>query len=885
MNFKILLSALVLFFSASSLFSQEPVVKTAVYFRETPPLRDMKKIEPGVRDRSWKDNIIRNEMNEREVPGEGPGWTDPVLQTGQQGRSTTSYTGVNFEGLGNLNGVLPPDTEGDVGPDHYFQMINLSFAIYDKAGNLLHGPYDNSTLWDGFIGPWTGTNDGDPIVLYDELADRWMASQFAVNTSDGTYWQLIAVSATGDPAGAYYQYAFQFPDFNDYPKFGVWPDGYYASFNMFGSFVRVAAAVFERDSLLAGAPGARMTLFDLPSGSDPWSMMPSDFDGTPPPAGTPNFFACFIDSNPDELRIWEFSTDWSNPANSDFSQAQVLYPSPFDSDICNYQREQCIDQPGTNIKLEAISDRLMYRLQYRDFGTHEAMVVNHTVDAGGGLAGIRWYELRDEGSGWSIFQEGTYAPDSDHRWMGSIAMDSEGNIALGYSVSGSGTYPSIRYTGRMTGDPPGQMTLAETEIIAGAGVQTSTSKRWGDYSCMSVDPSDDLTFWYTTEYMESTSNAGWKTRISSLRLVDTVPMVSFMANVTVTDPGSPVQFTDLSTFGPSSWQWNLPGAVPSFSSDQHPLVSYEDPGYYDVTLTVSNSKGSVHLTRPGYILLSDPVSITYDDFESSGGWVLTDEFEIGPPQGLGGEHGNSDPLTAYEGSGLLGVDLSGQGSYGGDYESSLTDRQCQAVSPAFDCSAYQVVKFSFMRWLNVEQPAYDHAYIDIFDGASWHEIWANTATIADTGFISQEFDISDIAAGNQGVKIRFSIGATDGLWQYSGWNIDSLRVIGYQASSIHHVHWKGLQSDDWNTPGNWSNGKVPGDTTSVSIPALYPGIFAPGTFSQSTNEIREMIVEPGAVFNLDTGNSLIINSGAVTGQDGPGLKDQKVPLSGQEKPE
>ena len=148
----------------------------------------------------------------------------------------------------------PPDTDGDVGLNHYFQMINLSFAIWDKQGNLLYGPVDNSTLWNGFIGPWTGTNDGDPIVLYDEAADRWMASQFAINTSNGTYWQLVAVSATSDPLGSYNRYAFQMPAFNDYPKLSVWTDGYYATFNMFGSYTRVGVAAFERDAMLAGEP-------------------------------------------------------------------------------------------------------------------------------------------------------------------------------------------------------------------------------------------------------------------------------------------------------------------------------------------------------------------------------------------------------------------------------------------------------------------------------------------------------------------------------------------------------------------------------------------------------------------------------------------------------
>ena len=231
---------------------------------------------------------------------------------------------ANFDGVPNLNSVYPPDTDGDVGPDHYFQMINLSFQIFDKEGNSLYGPADNQTLWNGFIGPWTGTNDGDPVILYDEEADSWVATQFAINTQDGTYWELIAVSETGDPLGAYYRYAFQFPVFNDYPKMGVWPDGYYFSFNMFGpDYRRAAVCSLERDAMLAGDPEARMILFDLPQGSEPWSLLPADFDGPQPPAGTPNYFIYAMDDaygSGDYLSLYAFVSDWDNPENSTFSE-------------------------------------------------------------------------------------------------------------------------------------------------------------------------------------------------------------------------------------------------------------------------------------------------------------------------------------------------------------------------------------------------------------------------------------------------------------------------------------------------------------------------------------------------------------------------------------
>jgi hypothetical protein len=494
-------------------------IKKATHFRKTPPLREMTIILPGERDRSWKDGIIRNEvMDDIYVTDNAlPSGPDPVAQR-FDGAVKSRGPGVNINGVGNVNGVLPPDTDGDVGPDHYFQMINLSFAIYDKLGNQLYGPVDNSTLWNGFIGPWTGTNDGDPIVLYDSEADRWMASQFAVNTVNGTYWELIAISETGDPLGAYYQYAFEFPAFNDYPHFGVWWDAYYCHFNMFGEYNRGAAAAFERDKMLVGDSTAQMILFDMPDGSDQRNMLPADFDGPPPPSGTPNYFINFKDDAwgyaYDRLVIWEFIADWNNPANSVFQEAFVLQTEPFDSQLCEAPRWQCIPQPGVSTKLEALNDRLMFRVQYRNFGDYYTMVLNHTVDVdGAGLAGIRWYELRDSlnGNGWNIYQQGTYSPDNFYRWMASIAMNGEGTIAIGFTISGQDSiYPSIRYAGRSSDAPLGELNYSEIELVSGLGSQGSYS-RWGDYAMTSVDPVDDTTFWHTNEYCIG----GWRTRIAS----------------------------------------------------------------------------------------------------------------------------------------------------------------------------------------------------------------------------------------------------------------------------------------------------------------------------------------------------------------------------------
>jgi len=466
-------------------------------------------------------------MLTRAIPFAGPAYLDQdtVVQSWPGVPNMPSVL-LQWEGVSNVNSVAPPDTQGDVGPNHYVQWNNLSFQIWNKTGTSLYGPAAGNTLWSGFGGPCESWNNGDPITLYDPLADRWFMSQFGVN---GPFYQCIAVSQTGDPTGSWYLYEYLWSGnlMNDYPKFGVWPDGYYMTINQFDANLGyapagVGVAAFERSAMLVGNP-AQMVAFDL-YGVDPnyFGMLPSDLDGPAPPAGTPNYFA-EVEANEwvwsqDQISIFEFHVDWGTPANSTFGIAgdpnDTIATAPFVPDLCGGSRN-CIPQPGTAQAVDAISDRLMYRLQYRNFGTHETLVTNHTVDVSG-VAGVRWYELRDTGGGWFIQNQGTYSPDTDHRWMGSAAMDSGGNIALGYSVSSGTVYPSIRYTGRLASDPADTMPQGEAEMIAGVGYQNGVN-RWGDYSMMAVDPVDDCTFWYTQQYIGTPGNAGWawQTRIGS----------------------------------------------------------------------------------------------------------------------------------------------------------------------------------------------------------------------------------------------------------------------------------------------------------------------------------------------------------------------------------
>ena len=446
---------------------------------------------------------------------------------------------VTFAGLGQLDGVLPPDTVGDVGPTYYVQAINLSYAVFDKQnGNIVLGPFDINDLWNGAGGNCESQNDGDPIVLYDSTSNRWMISQFALDFPPITesYDQCIAVSTTGDPTGSWYLYEFHWSDsiLNDYPHFGIWPDGLYMAVNQFdgGTFAwrGQGVAAFEWEEMLKGN-AATMVKFDLYAHNDFYgAQIPVDWDGadSPPPAGRPGLFVEWEDADwstpplsADQLWFWEFHVDWATPTNSTFGNGldfdYVLDTIDVDPDMCNGARN-CIPQPPpatSGSYLDSLGSRLLHRLAYRNMGSHEVLVGNHTVDADGtDHAGVHWFEIRDPFGTPFMQQDNVWAPDAEHRWLGSIAMDKNGNIGLGYSVSSATTFPSIRYTGRLAGDALGTM-REEKSAFVGGGSQTSTSNRWGDYSSMNVDPDDDMTFWYTQEYYASTSSGNFSTGVVS----------------------------------------------------------------------------------------------------------------------------------------------------------------------------------------------------------------------------------------------------------------------------------------------------------------------------------------------------------------------------------
>ena len=567
--------------------STGPKVTSPVAFGTSTAVRNMSKSVPAAK------TPPAYRLGEAEAlihpTGNSSFFADPVVQQ-SGGAAAIPPTSSNFDGnnIGesSSDGVFvgaPSDTNGDVGPNHYVQIVNSVFSIYSKTGTRLTGPTPINDIWKSAPNAaefnCTSQSRGDPVVQYDPLADRWMISQFnfpGVGVIVPPFDECVAISETSDPTGAYYLYDFNYSAtlFNDYPHIGVWPDGYYMSVNQFDTttpntdFHSAGACVFERPKMIVGDPSARQVCFDE-SAFDPkdangnyiyGGQQPTDLDGngvganfrTPPPAGEPNFFMQMLDSTTagnDKLLEFKFHVDWSNPANSTFGDGTaggngkpIAIPVADFGLVCNgdqtLEDRNCIpqvdvdpthdygDATGADIGgyLDSIGDRLMYRVAYRNFGDHESVVLNHTVNAGpgntfvgNGHAGIRWYELRNPNGTPTVYQQSTYAPDAAHRWMGSIAMDGAGDIALGYSKSSATTHPAIAYVARQASDPLSTMGFGEGTIIQGTGSQQGTGSRWGDYSSMSVDP-NGCTFWYTTEYYPGTGKFGWSTRVGSFAL-------------------------------------------------------------------------------------------------------------------------------------------------------------------------------------------------------------------------------------------------------------------------------------------------------------------------------------------------------------------------------
>ncbi|MCB0451414.1 MAG: T9SS type A sorting domain-containing protein [Aequorivita sp.] len=517
MKFKKLLFATALLFGigvyAQQVFPPDEVI-VGTFIGKTIPLREYA-VQEENHDQSIKEIKVvsnRSRYNPQVNADALPNGIDQNVQR-NFGEIRTRAIEQNFIGASSSeSGYTPPDPTGAAGPNHYVHSVNSIVKIFSKTGTLLVGPVALGT----FLG--IGSNSGDPIVMYDQLADRWFVSEFGSLGNS----LAIGVSETGDPTGAYNVYQYTFGSFPDYPHYSVWHDAYYLTANI-GTTNKVYAV--ERDVMLAGGASPKIVGFPLPGSTQNTNTVlspePANLLGTNFPANVPGYVTYLQDDgwagvSFDHLKVWEIDLDWNNTSNSTISSPLEIPTDPFNSVFAPFGTGD-VAQPGTNQKIDMIGGVISYAANYRSFADHNSWVITFNTDIDNNdTSGIRWIELRNDASNpWSIFQEGTYAPaDGLSRFMGSAGMDAAGNIGLAFNVASESLKASIRYTGRFDGDPLGQMTVAETEIIPGAGVQTF-SNRFGDYSHLTMDP-DNFTFWHTAEYFSSNNN--WRTQIAAFTL-------------------------------------------------------------------------------------------------------------------------------------------------------------------------------------------------------------------------------------------------------------------------------------------------------------------------------------------------------------------------------
>lgn len=488
------------------------------FLGETVPLRDfvpdpnrkvvVTRTEDEEDERRGPD-FIRKRGDRHALPlGEDPVWQKVIGSRAGHGLDITqdgfSYTSV-----------APGDPCADVGPNHVIAMINQGsgsyFRVYDKLG----APQVANTDFDSYMS--TSAGNGDPIVLYDSQADRWLMSEFAASGNH----LIVAVSSTANPLGTWYKYNFTTSQFPDYPKYAVWGNMYVVTSNESTN----AIYALDRTKMLAGQALTTFQRFTAPHyGTISFqSATPVTLDnGAAPPAGAPAMFMRHADdawsgvgAGNDRLEIWRMTVDFTTPANSVVAGPDYLPVQSFDSSVGGYSCFCGVTQQGSTNTLDPIREVVMNRAQYRNMGAYETIVCSHVVDVGSDRAGVRWYELRRTGgiaNLWTVYQQGTYAPaDGLNRWISGIAINAAGDIGLSYNVSGPNVFPGIRYTGRSASDPLGQMTVAETSIVAGAAAQAASpsSTRWGDYGSLDSDPVDG-SFWGSHCYMPTTS---WRTRL------------------------------------------------------------------------------------------------------------------------------------------------------------------------------------------------------------------------------------------------------------------------------------------------------------------------------------------------------------------------------------
>ncbi len=727
--------------------------------------KDTRKITLDQMMNTRKLKTVLNFKNPRSIV-KAPSLDRAEQRSMSRGLKAMSAPIIDFAGMSlSANGAgWPPDTCGDVGPNHYVQAVNTSIGIYNKStGTLI-----SATTFDSFFGgsaPCTNDNNGDPIVLYDRYNQRWFILDFAWTSTSGPFYYSVAASQSSDPTGSWWQYCFQADSslLNDYPKSGVWHDGIYTTANMFvyssGSFQHVKIWAFKTPDIYTGTLTSQ-SLTD--TSSQAWSLLPSNSISATAPVGPNYMYAIDADefggSSIDALYVWKYDVDWNTPANTTWTGHSTMNVAAYGLTASG------IPQSGTSVQLDSLFGRLMYPANYRNFGTHESVYLNHVAESGGKRV-TRWYEIRINGGTSSIYQQSTYNPDSSMRWMGSIAGDKYGNIALAYSVGSSAMKPAIRYSGRLSTDPLNTMGQGEASMIEGTGHQT-TYTRWGDYSHLTIDPDDDETFWYTTEYYAS-SGTNWQTRIGSFKIATTQlpPVANFTGSPTTITEGQSVNFTDTSTNSPTSWSWTFTGGTPSASTAQNPSVTYNTAGNYTVTLVATNAAGSDGETKTNYITVNAVGSGFCDDFDdgdasdwtaTSGTWTVVSGQLDGT--GANGPHINISPAGDV-GAGTITVDwtsLTGQSYTNGMVVFGYQDAQNYRVADCRDGSNnWYIREFVGGVRTNVAQ---------LSETINTNQQYNLVVNIADSGLVTLtvdgvqklSYDFGNVITGKVGVAIQNS---------------------------------------------------------------------------------------------------------------------------------
>ncbi|MBT8232399.1 MAG: hypothetical protein HKO66_04935 [Saprospiraceae bacterium] len=818
----------VLFLFSINLFGQQkpqkiylnPDVIQGELVKVTGPLRDF--VAPP-----FDGDIVKDEklgyhpksdwiLNDSINPNAKPAGLDPAWQKSYAPpRGPVKALNQSYNGQG-YSSVNPPDPAMDVSPVHVIQMINGSggstYQIYDRTnGNTVAGP----TAFDSF----TGINGaGDPIVIYDQLADKWLMSEFS---SSGNML-VVAISQTNDPTGSWYVYSYTAPQFPDYPKYAMWPDSYVVTSNESSP----AVYALDRDEMLIGNPGTMQRFTVPPYGTIGFqAMTPVDLDGnTLPPANEPAIVMRMADDawdvnlNQDQLELFEFDIDFTTPANTTLTQTLTLQTASFDTHLCGYTSFSCIDQQGSGINLDPLREVLMNKIHYRRFPTHETMVMSHVTDVtGNDDAGVRWYELRRTTGDWSIYQQGTYSPDTESRWMSSIAINGDGSIGLAYNTSSATSFPSVKFTGRKECDPLGTMT--EPETVMAQGTAANGSNRYGDYAAMSVDPVDG-SFWFTGEYNPASQ---WSTIIGNFDIGTCTPQISFStSSISVNEQDADIVSTCLDYLEVGvTISLNLPASIDptvtlSLSGSAIQDVDYEAPSVLTATLTPTNLSETFvfKVFNDAYVesledIIVDytlnanggdatagssnqtlTIDITSDDSAPSnvsGTVVLVDEdfetntlgvFTTDNPSG-DTPFQVGDEATAETGPfDIPAPPIGTYMAYVNDDDCDCNQNQVDLISPVFDLTGAVGAELSFdyyyedNTWQGDQEDA--DVYVSINGGTSYTQILDLPASSA-TAFTNEVIDLTPyIGEANVRILFRYSDGTG---WLY-GFVIDNVEITG-----------------------------------------------------------------------------------------------------------